>query len=261
VLVSVRFDPRSENLTLFCPFWFRAFQGSAAACRGGNSSQTSDKVAIILVQLACEGKSLIPSDKARDPAELSFLSSDLAANDAIEAATASAYGSMLYAEAYPLMKQRLTHVALKIIRAAYEEEHARAERGQTRNHGFPRIGLLVIASHIVCSSDISKLDKKTLHQLSVITLEGLSSRVFPVDESSTLKFAAVRKLVLSSILKLICVAPTSVRIFFVSVPFYTFPFWFTKIYASILITDFSKVCCRERLVTCLFEYAPCFRSK
>jgi hypothetical protein len=179
---------------------------------------------MILVQLACEGKSSIPSDKTRDPVELSFLSSELAANEAIEVASASAYGSMLYAEAYPLMKQRLTHVALKIIRAAYEEEHARAERGQTGNHGFPGVGLVVIASHIVCSSDISKLEKKALHQLSVITLEALSSRVFPVDESTTLKFATVRKLVLSSILKLICVAPTSVRTFFASVLLYMFPF-------------------------------------
>ena len=133
----------------------------------------------------------------------------------LEIAAASAYGSMLSIEGgSPFMKQRLTHVTLKHVRSTYEEERAQATSGH--DVPPPRVGLLVIACHIICCSNIAKIEKVTLYQIAAIAMEGLSSRVFSVDEGSRKSdLAPVKKLVLAAILKLICVAPTAVCLFFI----------------------------------------------
>ena len=132
----------------------------------------------------------------------------------LEIAAASAYGSMLSIEGgSPFMKQRLTHVTLKHVRSTYEEERAQATFG--RDIPPPRLGLLVIACHIICCSNITKIEKVTLHQIAAIAVEGLSSRVFPVDAGSRRSdLAPVKKVVLAATLKLICVAPTAVSLLF-----------------------------------------------
>lgn len=133
----------------------------------------------------------------------------------LEIAAASAYGSMLSIEGgSPFMKQRLTHVTLKHVRSTYEEERAQATFG----HDIPppRIGLLVIVCHIICCSNITKIEKTTLYQIAAIAVEGLSSGVFSVDEGSRKSdLAPVKKLVLAAILKLICVAPMAVSLFLI----------------------------------------------
>jgi hypothetical protein len=133
----------------------------------------------------------------------------------LEIAAASAYGSMLSIEGgSPFMKQRLTHVTLKHVRSTYEEERVQATSG----HDIPppRIGLLVIVCHIICCNNISKIEKTTLYQIATIAVEGLSSRIFSVDEGNRKSdFAPVKKLVLAAILKLICVAPTAVSLCFI----------------------------------------------
>jgi hypothetical protein len=177
--------------------------------------------------VACTGKASPPfateGEVMFDLSPLGSVASINLENSSImlEITAASAYGSMLSIEGgSPFMKQRLTHVTLKHVRSTYEEERAQA----TFDHDIPppRIGLLVIVCHIICCSNVTKIEKVTLHQIATIAVEGLSSRVFSVDEGSR-KFdlASVKKLILAAILKLICVAPAAVSSCFIFYLAYT----------------------------------------
>jgi hypothetical protein len=132
----------------------------------------------------------------------------------LELNAASAYGSMLSVDGVkPLMKQRLTHISLKQIKMAYEKERDHARNGETV--AAPRVGLLAIVCHVVCSSDVSKIDRSTLHQMATLAVEGLSSKIFLAktgNEKSAPKATAAKNLVLAAILKILCVAPTVVRL-------------------------------------------------
>jgi hypothetical protein len=183
------------------------FQGSAAACRGGKSPSAAANIALFLVDLACLGKTSVPVEvdfSKFDTVDSESLSTEL------EIAAASAYGSMLSVEAgSPFMKQRLTHITLKHVRSAFEEERDQAVSGIAVKP--PRLGLLAIVCHIVCCSNVQKMESSTLRQLSTIAVEGLSSRVFSVgDSSDKLYLKPMKMLVLASVVKLVSVAPASV---------------------------------------------------
>jgi hypothetical protein len=198
--------------------------------------------------VACTGKASPPfATEGEAMFDLSPLGSVVSINMEnssimFEIAAASAYGSMLSIEgSSPFMKQRLTHVTLKYVRSTYEEELAQA----TFRHDIPppRIGVLVIACHVICCSNITKIEKTTLYQIAAIAVEGLSSKVFSVDEGSRKSdLAPVKKLVLATILKLICVAPTAVSVYFchLACESHTLPFTL-KSTAFTLETDWWKI--------------------
>lgn len=187
-------------------------QGSAAASRGASSSSSADKIAKFLVEMASTGKSFLPFTP-EDGDHLDLSKFDEISSLQLQITAASAYGSMLFVDLKPLMKQRLTHTSLKFIRSKYEEERDHAMTGQTIK--APQIGLLVIVCHVICCNDISKLDQSTQHLLATLGTEGLSSAVF-LNSGNAKSFvsnnSALKNLVLAAILKLICVAPSSVPV-------------------------------------------------
>jgi hypothetical protein len=214
-------------------------QGSAAACRGASSSSTADKIARFLVELASTGKSLLPfSPEGGDRLDFSTFDEN---SLLLQITAASAYGSMLSVDGVkPLMKQRLTHTSLKFIRLAYEEERDHARTGQTVV--APQIGLLAIVCHVICCNDVSKIDRATQHQLATLATGGLSSTLFLSSEGlkGTLpNVSAAKNLVLAAILKLICVAPSSVPVRLFESVYVSFPddltyFFFKQLNAFLL---------------------------
>ena len=196
-------------------------KGSASLSRGGVSCSTADKVALFLVELACELKAALPfTDEGQGMLDLTKLDSPDASNDekvstSLKIATGSAFGSMLSVEgSTPLMKQRLVHVTMKYIRSTYDELCVQSNNGEAVT--APRVGLLMIACHIVCCSNLQRLDKNAVRQLSTIIILGMSSWIFSaIDERNKPKpeVTAVKKMVLASTLKLICIVPTEVLFF------------------------------------------------
>jgi hypothetical protein len=204
-----------------------ALLGSSAASRGGVSSSTADKIASFLLKVACNGKAQLAftQDAGQDFDSLAFED-----EEAIQLSAASAYGSMLTVSTLkPLMKQRLMYASFKFIKAAYEEERDQARSGQTVK--APRVGLLAVVCHVICSSNFSRLEPSMLHQLCTLVVEGLSSTIFqPANEShKASSTTASKNLVLAATLKAICVAPTVVSFFARS--------WFCKFYFCQLPTN------------------------
>jgi hypothetical protein len=187
-------------------------QGSAAACRGGSSSSTAANIATFLAEMACTGKSSLPfsSDEEAQLVSSKFDGADVLSS--LEITAASAYGSILSVEtAKPLMKQRLAHISLRLIRSAYEEQRDQATSGKTVEE--LRVGTIAVVCHVVCSTDISKTDKWALQKMATLAVEGLSSSIFLTDDGIAQRSSSSAKnLILASVLKLVCVAPTSVRL-------------------------------------------------
>lgn len=183
-----------------------ALCGSAAACRGGSSSSTADKVARFLLEITSHGTSRYQDGDNDFTLNASAFENELT----ILLCAASGYGSMLTDSRLitkPLMKQRLIHASSKYIKAAYE-----AERSQSPTTAdsvtTPPPGLLVVASHILCISDVTKLDRTTLHQLSTLVVEGLSSPLFLSESTAS---TSSKNLVLTAVLKVISLVPTVVN--------------------------------------------------
>ena len=136
-----------------------------------------------------------------DEAQLAAWTEGAELGPTLERNAASAYGSMLSGKLKPLVRQRLNHIGLKYIHAEYESESKQAATGEDIKS--PRVGLLVVACHIVCCSDLMKMDKSDLHQIVILLLEGLNS--------CNLLHRQAKVLVLTTTLKLISVVPSSVR--------------------------------------------------
>lgn len=189
-----------------------ALLGSAAAARGGMSSSTADRIAIFLLEVACDGKAELPFSQG---AQQNLINSQAFEDEKIiQLSAASAYGSMVTVSTLkPLMKQRLMYASFKFIKAAYNEERDQARTGQTVK--APRVGLLAVVCHVICNSDFSRLERSMLHQLCTLVVEGLSSSIFQsAKESNQVRSTTASKnLVLAATLKAICIAPTVVSLF------------------------------------------------
>jgi hypothetical protein len=161
--------------------------------------------------MACTGKSSLPflSDEEAQLVSSKFDNADVLSS--LEIAAASAYGSILSVEtAKPLMKQRLAHVSLRLIRSAYEEQRDQARSGKTVEE--LRVGTIAVVCHVVCSTDISKTDKSALQHMATLAVEGLSSSIFLTGDGIARSSSSAKNLILASVLKLVCVAPTSVSL-------------------------------------------------
>ena len=182
-------------------------KGSAAACRGGSSSSTADKIARFLVALAAKTKPVLPFSSESDK-YLDLEKFDAVSVESLQLAAASAYGSMLSVEGVkPLMKQRLTYASFKYTRSTYEKFRDQAMSGQAVV--ALDVGLLAVVCHVICCNDLSRIDRTTQHQLAFLVIEGLSSiPTIPNTENQS----SIKLLVLAAVLKLICVAPSSVPV-------------------------------------------------
>jgi len=190
--------------------------GSAAALRGSASKSTADAIARFLVEVSCEQSAILPcvsdgKDK-REDRRVNLLSSykEDSVRNSIQIASASAYGAILLEEDIkPLMKQRLTHACLKYIKQTFEKESHEAQSGAPVS--APQIGLLLVVCHLVCSSDLSKFDRATIHMVATVSVEGLSSDLFQGRNALSEEWSRARMLVICAVLKLICAAPATVN--------------------------------------------------
>ena len=168
---------------------------------------SSAMIAQFLVDLACVGESRPPLGSTDTQLiKLTEATTDAEEIQNLEIAASSAYGSMICTSGGPpLVKQRLVHMTQKHIRSAYEQEKVDAVAGRAIE--ATRIGLLVIVSHVLCSCDLTMIEKNSLHQMVVLETEGLSSSIFDKEGDGHWRSDHTKRLVLAAILKLICVVP------------------------------------------------------
>jgi hypothetical protein len=187
---------------------FCTFQGQAASIRGSSSSATADAIAHFFVELACEDKATIPFDpKGR---ETTTTSTEPSEQMSLQIAAASGYGAMLFVDGLkPLMKQRLAHVCLKSVKRIFDAESEQALHDEPV--AAPSVGQLLVVSHLVCASDLSKFDQKTRHMAATVSVEGLSSDLFQVGKMILDDGREARTLVVCSVLKLISTSPMTVN--------------------------------------------------
>ena len=127
---------------------------------------------------------------------------------------ASGYGNMVMEGSLKqLMRQRLVHICQKHINSTYTNERNQVVAGESVT--APTIGVLTIACHIVSATDINKGDSTMTRKLATIVSEGLSSELFqltsPVAKKYPKQIRTTRALVLTAMLKLICLAPAAVN--------------------------------------------------
>lgn len=193
---------------------------------------SSDTIALFLVRLACEGKSSISFQD--ETLSVDFKQSQTTrTNRAFEIAAAAGFGSMLSSGTTQVTKQRLKHIALKVLQEARETNVA-AHRSEDA------FGQVAIACHIICNGD--KFEKRTIQELAAITLNGMSGQFF--EDAG---YSGNLKLVLVSTLKLICMTPSAVSATF-------FKRFLMFSYLTTLPTDIFKACSSERVVTCLCRF-------
>mmetsp|Transcript_27904 Transcript_27904/g.61569 ORF Transcript_27904/g.61569 Transcript_27904/m.61569 type:complete len:246 (+) Transcript_27904:129-866(+) len=161
------------------------------------------------MEAACKGSTQLPfsSDKKIN---LSALAEEDYMKTSLRIASASAYGAVLMEDGLkPLMKQRLTHICIKHIKkiTCTESQHI-----QTGNSA--QIGLLMVVCHVVCASDLSKLNQAIVHSLATLLVKGFSTDLFEYSSRMATNLPAetarARTLTISALLKLLCTAPTAV---------------------------------------------------
>jgi len=132
----------------------------------------------------------------------------------IEVTAAACYGSVLGSGTIrALTKQRILHLANVRIAAAYDNER---EHMKSSEPGPPaRVGLLLLACHVVCCSDTATMGPKSLHQLTVITVGGLESEIFAKGAEKATPQA--KNLILAAVLKILTTAKSSVDRFLLTV--------------------------------------------
>ncbi len=123
---------------------------------------------------------------------------------------ASAYGAIMMEEGMkPLMKQRLTHICINYIKTLSEKKEENVQKSGAQ------IGRLMITCHLICASDLSKFDRSIIHLLATLVTKGFSTEVFRSSSQFTTNFPAeaakARTLIVSTILKLLCMAPQAVN--------------------------------------------------
>ena len=183
--------------------------GSAAARRGKSSSNTADKIATYLLELACYGIATLPFalDETQRIVLSSVDTSDTSLGLAREAA--SAYGSILSVDMKSLMKQRLTHGFLKHMKTIFEEKFDQTKSGPRISS--PNGGLLAMICHFICDTNLEKIDKMTMHQIASIAVDGLcSSDLFDPNGTYSPTKSLSKNLVLVAIIKLLSIIPETV---------------------------------------------------
>lgn len=139
---------------------------------------------------------------------------DEGSKTSIQMTCASAVGAIIMESSVkPLMRQRLVHVCLKHI--APVVDRGRLNRLEGESTTVPSIGMLMIGCYILSATDVNKLNPTTTRKLAVIVVEGLSSETFHLSSPVAVKFRVqlyrARTFVLTVILKLVAVAPTSIK--------------------------------------------------
>ena len=186
------------------------FQGSAAACRGGTSSSTADKVALFLVHLACARKAAVPY------AQDSNFEVDLLAYDGGVSGTsfsfamsaAAAFGSMLCIhDGRPIWKQRITHNTVKYLEPILKANEETGVKPTTET-----LGLVAIVCHIICAGNFKNISLPTRGVAVRAAVRNLVSG--PLYDNENLKnpivasnLVSVKKLMIASILKLSSSSP------------------------------------------------------
>jgi Dos2-interacting transcription regulator of RNA-Pol-II len=184
-----------------------ALLGSAAACRGGPSTKTSDQIVLCLVDLACTKKSdfLFTDDVENDIDLTVFDTRDHKESTKISIGAASAFGSILATECgHLLWKQRLTHISVKRILECIDKT---ANPGSdSKQHDS--LGLLSAVCHVICSSNLQNVTATNLEAIAGVIAYGLSPAALQV---ATRVDTSVTELVLAALVKLLCVSPSSFR--------------------------------------------------
>eukprot|EP00980_Cylindrotheca_fusiformis_P004458 scaffold953_cov141-Cylindrotheca_fusiformis.AAC.2 len=199
----------ADHVTLSNHLNLLSLLASAAARRGLSSSNTAAEISQFFVDLAWSSSALLPFSSANEIRLDLSLFDDSRITSALEITAASLYGSILSTDAKPLMKQRLMQPCLKYVKLVYENERNQATPGNSSS--TPKVGLLVMVCHVVCVLDISKMDKKSLHQMASIAVEGLSaSQLFDPSTPYSPKNTSSKNLILVAILKVLSVAPWAV---------------------------------------------------
>ena len=129
---------------------------------------------------------------------------------ALSMIAASAYGAIMMEEGMkPLMKQRLAHICVNYVKKLSENEEQNSQKSGVHT------GRLMVTCHLICASDLSKFDRSIIHLLSTLIMKGFSSDIFQSSSQIATNFAAdtakARTLVVSTILKLLCLAPQAVN--------------------------------------------------
>mmetsp|Transcript_4110 Transcript_4110/g.9913 ORF Transcript_4110/g.9913 Transcript_4110/m.9913 type:complete len:1275 (-) Transcript_4110:2478-6302(-) len=185
--------------------------GSAAALRGASSSSTADTIAYFLMELACEGKATLPFCSEGRRFTISSLFDKPFVQTAIRLCSSSAYGAIMMEDGMkPLMKQRLTHNFIKFMKKSYGSTNE-----YMKSSGSSETGLLMVVSNVICASDLSKFDQATTRLLATSLVRGFSSDLFQqssqLESKLPLEAAKFRTLVISALLKMICICPTVVN--------------------------------------------------
>ena len=170
--------------------------GSVAAQRGGSSAATADQVMNFLTDLACTGTAMCTfthyMETTIDLAAFeASSSSDLRSDLSLQAA--SALGLMFSTESgNRIWKQRLTHVATKRI------QHSWKNTTELSN------GMIAAVCHVVCGGNLRSIPASDLGGFVQALLRSLA----PQNDHRP---AAVPKLLLVSLLKILSVVPSALN--------------------------------------------------
>jgi len=162
-----------------------AVVGSAAACRGGVSSVTSDAVARFLVDVACKNEATIPlTDQKISPRE--EMSGNRIAGRSLSASAASSFGMMLSVQnGGPFWRQRMIQIALPLVLDASKASSTSTVSAVSG----PPMGPLIAASHIVCCTPMVVIGEKGAQELINMIARGFvefaNSRTLDDGDSSS----------------------------------------------------------------------------
>jgi Dos2-interacting transcription regulator of RNA-Pol-II len=189
---------------------FMGLLGSAAACRGGSSAKTADKIVSILIDLA-SGRATNEefSIQSDTPAKIDLTVFDQyrkGSSTNLEVGAASAFGSILSCGgADSLWKQRIGFIGGNRL-------HANMANGPAK----PSIGAVCVSAHLLCStSNLSSLPSKNGSSTELLTKIVVDSLSPPAGTDTAMASpqcilpTLVKKLVLTAIIKLLCVVPSS----------------------------------------------------
>lgn len=159
--------------------------------------------------MACEQDAAIPYHSQGQKLDTST-SLEQFQQTMLKITASSGYGSMLVVDGVkPLIKQRLSHACLIYIKHTYDKENNQAQHDVPIL--APSIGQLLVVCHLICATDLSKLDRNNLHMIAKISVEGFSSGLFEVGKTASDDLALARVLVVCAVLKLICTAAQTVN--------------------------------------------------
>ena len=187
-------------------------KGSAAACKGGSFSQTGDKIAIFLIELACNGTSQFPFTETQiqlvTPSEQGQQHPLLNPASHVYILPASAFGSMLSVHnGGSFWRQRMTHKTLPILMKTLQE--------QAKSQNPPALGTLAVVCHMLCCLPSSLLGSSNIKQILPTLLAGLvyfskNSSALAQSESISSKPTDLLSVILAALVKTLAVSPEDV---------------------------------------------------